>query len=47
MKDRQNPIPCTATAAIAMGKALRVLVCPALTDELIRLPAKGAVIRRG
>lgn len=47
MNDKQNPIPCTATAAMAIGKALRVLVCPTLTDELMRLPAKGAVSRRG
>jgi hypothetical protein len=47
IKDRQNPIPCTATAAIAIGKAFRVLVFPTLMDELMRLPAKGAVSRSG
>lgn len=47
MKDRLNPIPCTATAAIAIGNPSILSMNPALTAALSRLPPNGAVMRSG
>lgn len=47
MKDRLNPMPCTATAAIAIGKPSRSFIDPDLTAALSRFPPNGAVMRSG
>lgn len=47
IKDKLNPIPCTASAAIAIGKPSISCILPALTAAFSRFPAKGAVMRRG
>lgn len=47
MKLRQNPVPCTVIAAMVMGKAWMLLICPWSIAAVMRFAAKGAVSRRG